>query len=219
MYTVLNEENKFKLGGNIMDKNKVKKEIKSWSFSILGAILIAGLVNSKVFAKVRVQQSSMENTLITNEQLIVDKLSYNFVEPKKGDIIIFNEGKEKGNVAEDTLEMVDNIISIFNNNNNSIEKDDRLIKRVIGVPGDEVDIKDGYLYLNGKKIEESYVKGETIKRDFKLPIRVPENKLFVLGDNRMISKDSRMFGFIDYKQVEGKAIYRVYPFNNIGKIK
>lgn len=146
-----------------MDKNKVKKEIKSWSFSILGAILIAGLVNSKVFAKVRVQQSSMENTLITNEQLIVDKLSYNFVEPKKGDIIIFNEGKEKGNVAEDTLEMVDNIISIFNNNNNSIEKDDRLIKRVIGVPGDEVDIKDGYLYLNGKKVEESYVKGETIK--------------------------------------------------------
>ncbi|NFV13151.1 signal peptidase I [Clostridium sporogenes] len=202
-----------------MDKNKVKKEIKSWSFSILGAILIAGLVNSKVFAKVRVQQSSMENTLITNEQLIVDKLSYNFVEPKKGDIIIFNEGKEKRNIAEDTLEMVDNIISIFNNNNNSIEKDDRLIKRVIGVPGDEVDIKDGYLYLSGKKVEESYVKGETIKRDFKLPIRVPENKLFVLGDNRMISKDSRMFGFIDYKQVEGKAIYRVYPFNNIGKIK
>ncbi len=66
-----------------MDKKKVVKEIKSWIFSILGAILIAGLVNSKVFAKVRVQQSSMENTLLTNEQLIVDKLSYNFVEPKK----------------------------------------------------------------------------------------------------------------------------------------
>ncbi|EJP6473198.1 signal peptidase I [Clostridium botulinum] len=201
-----------------MDKNKVKKEIKSWSFSILGAILIAGLVNSKVFAKVRVQQSSMENTLITNEQLIVDKLSYNFVEPKKGDIIIFHEGKEKGNVPEDTLEMVGNIISTLNNSN-SIEKDDRLIKRVIGVPGDEVDIKDGYLYLNGKKIQEPYVNGETISRDFKLPIRVPENKLFVLGDNRMVSKDSRIFGLIDYKQVEGKAIYRVYPFNNIGKIK
>ncbi len=66
-----------------MDKRKVKKEIESWIFSILGAILIAGLVNSKVFAKVRVQQSSMENTLLTNEQLVVDKLSYNFVEPKK----------------------------------------------------------------------------------------------------------------------------------------
>lgn len=202
-----------------MDKKTVIKEIKSWIFSILGAIIIAGLVNSKVFAKVRVQQSSMENTLLTNEQLVVDKLSYNFAEPKKGDIIIFHENKERGTIAEDTLEMVDNIISIFNNNNNSIEKDDRLIKRVVGVPGDEIDIKDGHLYLNGKKLEESYVKGETIKREFKLPIQVPENKLFVLGDNRMISKDSRIFGLIDYKQVEGKAIYRVYPFNHVGKVK
>lgn len=202
-----------------MDKRKVKKEIESWIFSILGAILIAGLLNSKVFAKVRVQQNSMENTLLTNEQLVVDKLSYNFAEPKKGDIIIFHENKEKGTIAEDTLEMVDNIISIFNNNNDSIEKDDRLIKRVIGIPGDEIDIKDGHLYLNGKKLEESYVKGETIEREFKLPIKVPENKLFVLGDNRMISKDSRMFGLIDYKQVEGKAIYRVYPFNHVGKVK
>ncbi|HDK7155100.1 TPA: signal peptidase I [Clostridium botulinum] len=202
-----------------MDKRKVKKEIESWIFSILGAILIAGLVNSKVFAKVQVQQSSMENTLFTNQQLIVDKLSYNFVEPKKGDIIIFHENKEKGTIAEDTLEMVDNIISKFNNNKTDIEEDDRLIKRVIGVPGDEVDIKDGYLYLNGKKLEETYANGETISREFKLPIKIPENKLFVLGDNRMVSKDSRMFGLIDYKQVEGKAIYRVYPFNHVGKVK
>ncbi|HDK7175353.1 signal peptidase I [Clostridium sporogenes] len=202
-----------------MDKKKVIKEIKSWIFSILGAIIIAGLVNSKVFAKVQVQQSSMENTLFTNQQLIVDKLSYNFVEPKKGDIIIFHENKEKGTIAEDTLEMVDNIISKFNNNKTDIEEDDRLIKRVIGVPGDEVDIKDGYLYLNGKKLEETYANGETISREFKLPIKIPENKLFVLGDNRMVSKDSRMFGLIDYKQVEGKAIYRVYPFNHVGKVK
>ncbi|MBO0525129.1 signal peptidase I [Clostridium botulinum] len=202
-----------------MDKRKVKKEIESWIFSILGAILIAGLVNSKVFAKVQVQQSSMENTLFTNQQLIVDKLSYNFVEPKKGDIIIFHENKEKGTIAEDTLEMVDNIISKFNNNKTDIEEDDRLIKRVIGVPGDEVDIKDGYLYLNGKKLEETYANGETISREFKLPIKIPENKLFILGDNRMVSKDSRMFGLVDYKQVEGKAIYRVYPFNHVGKVK
>ncbi|NFE81722.1 signal peptidase I [Clostridium sporogenes] len=202
-----------------MDKKKVIKEIKSWIFSILGAIIIAGLVNSKVFAKVQVQQSSMENTLFTNQQLILDKLSYNFVEPKKGDIIIFHENKEKGTIAEDTLEMVDNIISKFNNNKTDIEEDDRLIKRVIGVPGDEVDIKDGYLYLNGKKLEETYANGETISREFKLPIKIPENKLFVLGDNRMVSKDSRMFGLVDYKQVEGKAIYRVYPFNHVGKVK
>ncbi|EJO5347423.1 signal peptidase I [Clostridium botulinum] len=201
-----------------MDKKKVLKEIRGWTFSILAAIFIAGIVNSKVFAKVRVQQNSMENTLFTNEQLIVDKLSYNFSQPKRGDIIIFRENKEKGTIAEDTLEMVDNIISIFNNED-SKKIDDRLVKRVIGVPGDEVDIRDGYLYLNGKKLEESYVKGKTFKREFNLPIKVGKNKLFVLGDNRMISKDSRIFGFIDYNQIEGKAIYRVYPFNHIGKIK
>ncbi|MCS4467098.1 signal peptidase I [Clostridium botulinum] len=154
-----------------MDKKKIIKEIKGWIFSILGAILIAGLVNSKVFAKVRVQQSSMENTLLTNEQLVVDKLSYNFVEPKKGDIIIFHENKEKGTIAEDTLEMVDNIISIFNNNNNSIEKDDRLIKRVIGIPGDEIHIKDGHLYLNGKRLEEPYVKGRLLKENLNFLFR------------------------------------------------
>jgi signal peptidase I len=201
------------------DKKSIIKEIKGWIFSILGALFIVTLLNSKVFAKVQVQQSSMENTLFTNQQLIVDKLSYNFVEPKRGDIIIFLENGEKGTIIDDALRTVDSVVSIFNYNKDISEKSSRLVKRVIGVAGDEVDIKDGYVYLNGKKLEETYAKGETISGEFKLPIKVGENKLFVLGDNRMVSKDSRKFGLIDCKQVDGKAIYRVYPFNQLGKIK
>lgn len=202
------------------NKKSIIKEIRGWIFSILGALFIVTLLNSKVFAKVQVQQSSMENTLFTNQQLIVDKLSYNFVEPKRGDIIIFLENEEKGTIIDDALRTVDSVVSIFNNNNKEIsEKSSRLVKRVIGVAGDEVDIKDGYVYLNDKKLEEAYTKGETINGEFKLPIKVGENKLFVLGDNRMVSKDSRKFGLIDCKQVEGKAIYRVYPLNQLGKIK
>lgn len=201
------------------DTKKVIKEIKSWIFSILGAFFIATLFTSNVAAKVQVQQSSMENTLFNNQQLIVNKLSYHFVEPKRGDIITFVENKEKGTFIDDALTIVDNIVSIFNNEKASNERNHRLVKRVIGVAGDTVDIKDGYVYLNGKKLEEPYAKGETISRAFKLPIKIGENKLFVLGDNRMVSKDSRMFGLIDCKQVEGNAIYRVYPFNQIGKIK
>lgn len=203
----------------MIDKKKIIKETGSWAFSILGAFLIVMLLNSKVFAKVQVQQSSMENTLFPNQQLIIDKLSYNFAAPKRGDIIIFLENEEKGTIVDDTLRTVERIVSIFDNNISSSDESSRLVKRVIGIAGDEVDIKDGYVYVNGKKLEEPYAKGVTIPEEFKLPVRVGENKLFVLGDNREVSKDSRKFGLIDCKQVEGRAVYRVYPFNKAGKIK
>ncbi|KOA20407.1 signal peptidase I T [Clostridium homopropionicum DSM 5847] len=201
------------------DKKKLIKEINSWIFSILGGFLIAVLINSKVFAKVQVQQSSMENTLFTNQQLIVDKLSYNFKKPKRGDIIIFLEDGKKGTILDDALSTIDSIVSIFSNNKDYSEESKRLVKRVIGAPGDEVDIKDGYVYVNDEKLQEAYAKGETFTREFKLPVKVGENELFVLGDNRMVSMDSRKFGLINFKQVEGKAIFRVYPFNEIGEIK
>lgn len=203
----------------MQDKKKVIKEIRSWFFTILGAFFIVTILNSKVFAKVQVQQSSMENTLFTNQQLIVDKLSYNFSEPKRGDIIIFLENEEKGTVIDDTLRNINSMVSLFNGVKEVTESHNRLVKRVIGIEGDEIDIKDGYVYINGNKLEESYVKGKTLNGDFKLPAKVGHNKLFVLGDNRPVSKDSRKFGLIDIDQVEGKAIYRVYPFDKIGNLK
>lgn len=201
------------------DKKSIIKEISSWIFPILLAFFIVTLLNSKVFAKVQVQQSSMETTLFPYQQLIIDKFSYNFEEPKKGDIIIFLENEEKGSFFDETLRTIDNIISVFDNNKDKNGKSSRLVKRVVGIEGDEVDIKDGYVYINGKKLDEAYVKGVTLPEEFKLPVKVGENKLFVLGDNREVSKDSRKFGLIDCKQVEGKAIYRIYPFDKIGKIK
>lgn len=200
-------------------KRKVMKEIMGWFVSIVGAFLIVVLLNSKVFAKVQVQQSSMENTLFNDQQLIVDKLSYNFTEPKRGDIIIFLENEEKGTILDDALRTIDGITAMFNGNKDIEGKDSRLVKRVIGVEGDKIDIKDGYVYLNGEKLEEIYTKGETIREEFKLPVKIGKDKLFVLGDNRIVSKDSRDFGLVDLKQVEGKAIYRVYPFNQMGKVK
>ena len=196
-----------------MIKNKkVLREIRGWTFSILGAIVIVSVVNSKVFAKVQVKQRSMQNTLQDGQHLIIDKLSYNFSQPKKGDIIIFLEGEEKGTIIEDTI----NSVRLVTGKGNSQK---RLVKRVIGEPGDEVNIKDGYVYVNGEKIDEQYVKGETNNGEFKLPIKVLENQLFVLGDNREFSKDSRDFGLINYNQVEGKAVFRIYPFDEIGSVK
>ena len=199
----------------MIKSNQIIKEIRNLIFPILGAFLIASLINSKVFARVQVQQESMENTLYGDQQLIVDKLSYNFARPKRGDIIIFLENGQTGTIIEDTAIFLNNIKSVFKNT----EQDKRLVKRVIGIPGDEVSIKDGYVYVNGEKLNESYVKGQTFSDEEKYSIRVTANKLFVLGDNRPISRDSRTFGLINYNQVEGKAVFRVFPFNKIGALK
>lgn len=199
----------------MIKKNKIIKEIRNWIFSIVGAFLIVSLINSEVFARVLVQQKSMENTLYSNQQLIVDKLSYNFARPKRGDIIIFLEDEQRGTIIDDTFIFINNIKALFINT----DKDIRLVKRIIGVPGDEINIKDGYVFINGEKLNEPYVKGETFSQELTIPITVPENKLFVLGDNRPVSKDSRAFGLINYYQVEGKAVFRVFPFNKIGAIK
>ena len=197
------------------EKNIILREMGGWIISIVAGFFIATLVNSQVFAKVQVQQMSMENTLHAKQHLIVDKLSYNFSQPKRGDIIIFLENDEKRTIVHDVLDSMNNIKALFISEDNS----SRLIKRVIGIPGDEIDIKDGCVYVNGEKLNESYAKGETFDNGFEFPIEVPDNKLFVLGDNRPVSKDSRQLGFINYNQVECKAILRVYPFDKMGVIK
>jgi signal peptidase I len=202
-----------------MKEKSIIREIRNWVLIIIVAFALATLFSSKVFAKVQVQQGSMENTLFSEQQLIVDKFSYNFTKPKRGDIVIFLENEEKGSIIDDTLRTLDSIAARFNKDSAYNEDDRRLVKRVIGVEGDEVDIKDGFVYLNGEKFEESYTKGKTQPVIIEFPITVGKDQLFVLGDNRMHSTDSREFGFININQVEGRAVFRVYPFDKIGSIK
>ena len=95
----------------------------------------------------------------------------------------------------------------------------RMVKRVIGIPGDDVDIYEGKVYVNGKELDEKYTKGVTFLRDQPMPVRLKENEYFVLGDNREVSKDSRTFGTIDRSQIEGKAVYRFWPLSGFGPLK
>ncbi|EOR25886.1 signal peptidase I [Clostridium sartagoforme AAU1] len=198
-----------------MNYKKIINEIKGIALTILGSIIIVAIVNTEVLASAKVQQESMENTLYSDEKLIVDKVSYNFTTPKRGDIIIFFDNEEKGNILEEGYEYLKEIASISYNTDTRT----RLVKRVIGIPGDEIDIRDGYVYLNGSILEELYVKGETYSRDKEFPIKVEEDTVFVLGDNREVSKDSRNFGLVNINQIEGKAIFRISPFNRLGFIK
>ncbi|MHB8131721.1 MAG: signal peptidase I [Mobilitalea sp.] len=201
-----------------MGKNKVIKEIISWVLILCGAFLAATIINSQVFEKVIVQQSSMDTTLFDGQHLIVNKLSYNFNEPKSGDIIIFQKYEKMGTLINDIKNSVVNLASLFDKEKKR-EKNDYLVKRVIGVEGDEVDIIDGSVYINGVNLEEPYAKGVTEKKVIELPIIVGKDEVFVLGDNREVSTDSRAFGPIKINQVAGKVIFRLYPFDKMGKIK
>ncbi len=96
------------------------------------------------------------------------------------------------------------------------EKDnEKIIKRVIGMPGDTVAIKDGEIYINDEKIDDEYAYGMTSDYD---RITLKSDEYFILGDNRLISKDSRYFGPVKEKEIKGKVIFRIFPFAKFGKI-
>lgn len=196
-------------------------ELWEWIVLIVAAFLIASTIQSELFALTEVNMTSMMDTLIQGDRLIMNKLSYVFDEPKRGDIIIFlREEPINGVIGRVSIYIKDVGLKLqgqFRRN--------RLIKRVIGVPGDKIEIRDNILYLNDVAQTEPYtridpyqgfVDNGTMEPN---PQIVPEGKLFVMGDNRGESMDSRSFGVIDMGWVEGKAIFRVAPFSKAGAVK
>jgi signal peptidase I len=136
----------------------------------------------------------MENTIHNNDYILISRQAYTFGDHQRGDIVV---------VRTDLLD--------------TREKNKHFVKRIIGLPGDRVAISDGKVLVNGKELTEEYTKdgftvGEMSDR------RVPKDKLFVLGDNRQDSLDSRnpVVGFVPNDRVFGKVIFRLFPFNQIG---
>jgi signal peptidase I len=172
------------------------KEVLDWSYHIALAIIIGVLIVSFVGQRTIVIGHSMEPTLHDSDQLIIEKLTTRFGKLNQGDIVTI--------FIPEKLE----------------EGEDYIIKRVIGVEGDKVQIKDGKIYVNDKQIDEDYTSVSTTLEDDpqNSNVKVGEGQIFVLGDNRQpnASKDSRTLGLIDIKKVRGRAIFRFYPFNTIG---
>lgn len=202
---------------DIMNKNAVFKEIGEWIITFAGAFLIVMLLNTKVFATTQVRQSSMQDTLIEGQHLLVERVSYVFKNPSHGDIIVFIESSNPKNYIEEIKIFLTDVKEVFKPV--SEKSNIRLVKRIIGIPGDEVNIKDGSVFINGKKMDEPYTKGETSTMDMKFPVKVPAGKYFVMGDNREVSKDSRSFGFIERSRIEGRAVFRFWPINKAGGLK
>jgi signal peptidase I len=193
----------------------ILKEILSWLIIIVIALLLSTLINSQLFALATVKEVSMQDTLFEGQTLIINRLAYKNKLPKKGDIIVFYQSREIGSFAREFLYSL-KIINPFKKDED--ESRDRLVKRVIGIPGDVIDIIDGHVYLNGELLEEPYVKGITMQADFRLPVTVGDNQVFVMGDNREHSMDSRSFGLVDISHIEGKAVFRIYPLNKFGRL-
>lgn len=171
---------------------KVKKEIFEWVKVFALAIVFAFII-TQFIKPTLVRGDSMYSTLEEGDYLIINRMSYKFKDPQRGDIIVF-----KSDLQQD----------------DGSSKD--LVKRVIGVSGDTVKIENSKVYVNGEELVEPYINDEVTEGD--IDTVVPENSVFVLGDNREISLDSRYdsVGFIDDSDILGKVFIRLYPFNKIG---
>lgn len=164
-----------------------KKNIIDWVVTLVFAVLLALGIRTFVAEARWIPSESMLPTLKIGDRLIIDKVSYHFNGIKRGDIVVFEAPP-------------------------ATKLDEVLIKRVIGLPGDTVAIKNGFVYINGQPLDEPY-ELEKPRGDYKT-LTVPENSLFVMGDNRNNSFDSRFWGVVPEELVIGKAMARFYPLSN-----
>ena len=151
--------------------------------------LVFGFVRPFVMEAFWIPSGSMIPTLEIGDRVLVNKFIYRFTDPSRGDIIVF--------------ESVDN-------------SNEDLIKRVVGLPGDTIAVRGGKLFVNGEPQKEPYTNKKVPDRSFYAQTTVPKNHVFVMGDNRGNSADSRVFGPLPEKNIEGEAFLRFWPPDRIG---
>jgi len=193
-------------------QRSVLHEIWDWVIAIFLAVIIAFAVRAFIFEPVSVEGSSMENTLLSSDRLIVFKLGYYLGDPHRGDIVVlqYKEGVTSRIPIIKDLDIAKRALTTVS------EVD--YIKRIIAIPGDTIDMTEGYVYVNGEKIDEPYIKeqGSTDAYSPDYPLVVPEGSVFVMGDNRRGSKDSRQIGLISIDRLKGKAVLRIWPRSRFG---
>ncbi len=177
---------------------KLFRSMRDLFETVVPAILIAILINLFLAQATRVYGQSMEPNLHTDQRLVVEKLSYNhylreylgFSGPDRGDVVVVSVDSQHGEL---------------------------LIKRVIGLPGDVVAIHNGQVFVNGQTLPEPYLQENTLGSFG--PITIPPLNIFVLGDNRNFSNDSRSFGTVPLNNVVGRAWFSYWPLPQIGFVR
>jgi signal peptidase I len=179
---------------------------------LLTALVIAVVIKTFLVQPFWIPSESMLPTIEVNDRVMVNKLAYNWGEPERGDIVVFRDPAEE-QVEESIPEAV--IRSVLEAVGIRTRGRDDLIKRVIGLPGETLVIVNGEMEVDGVAIAEPYLAFDTVMND-EGPFVVGPNQVFVMGDNRQFSFDSRRFGPIDYEALVGRAFVTIWPLSNFG---
>jgi signal peptidase I len=167
-------------------------ELKSWLRDILFAFAIAIFIVVFVVQPVKVEGTSMQPRLSDQDRIFVNRFIYRFSDIERGDVVVFWYPRDRSK---------------------------SFIKRVLGIPGDELEIRRGTVYVNGREISEPYLESDF--RDHKSfgKVKIPPGQYFVLGDHRNSSNDSRSWGFVDRRLIYGKAIFSYWPVSRVGLVE
>ena len=167
------------------------RELKAWARDLVIALGLAMVIIVFFYQPVKVEGTSMAPLLMDQERIFINKFVYHFEKIERGDVIVFWY---------------------------PLDHSKSFIKRVIGLPGDEVEVRRGRLYINGKTFDEPYVPPEFVDMSAYGPVRVPSGQYFVMGDHRISSNDSRIFGPVPGGFIYGKAVFAYWPWNHFGSI-
>jgi signal peptidase I len=169
--------------------NSLRKEVRIWTRDLLIAIGLALVIIVFLYQPVKVEGTSMAPLLSDQERIFINKFVYRFEPIARGDVVVFWY---------------------------PLDHSKSFIKRVVGLPGETVEIRQGVLYLNGKTISEPYVPPQYEDSSDFGPIRVPQDSFFVLGDHRISSNDSRVFGPVPSRFIYGRAVFAYWPVDHFG---
>ncbi len=155
--------------------------------TVVPALLIALFIHLFLAQATRVFGESMEPNLHSQQRLVVEKITYRFRNPDRGEVVVLHD---------------------------PTGTQDLIIKRVIGLPGEQITFSNGSVYVNGRPIDEPYL--DAVTQSSSRTWVVPEDSVFVMGDNRRASRDSRSFGPVSQEEIIGRAVFRYWPLNSLG---
>jgi signal peptidase I len=186
------DEDVFSSGSNASASKSPMRQALEWGAVIVGALIAALIIKTFLFQAFFIPSGSMEDTLQVGDRVLVNKLSYQFGDIERGDIVVFHKPENAG------------------------ESDvDEFIKRVIGLEGETLRSMDGVVYIDGRPLDEPYLESGIFTSSLN-EITVPEGYIFVMGDSRGSSHDSRFFGPIPTDSIVGEAFVRLWPLGSFG---